>query len=551
MENNNNTQQSGKTILQLMDFLSEQSNDSQLGDEFWAENMDEATDLATRLCITPLQAVLLSICLRRGPRNADFDDIARHLDISNIRALEYSDELNALIRARYLKFHDAKDEDSFDVPSAVIRAFKNNEIPEQPKKTGLNIHELFDRLNDYFEDLDDNAIAPEELYHELKELFNANGHLSFTRELNGLKIDRRYDWMVLVIVCHYLINKDDDRITFGQIEDVFCCKSSFNEAKAALKEGSHYLMQEGLIEHVCEDGIANTSQVHLTAKARQILLSDFHLHSNESPVAGLTKPESLVEKNLFYTDGNGVQVEELRSFLAPDRYKEIRERMKESGYRSGFACLFYGDPGTGKTETVYQLARQTGRSILAVHVPEIKSKWVGDSEKNIKAVFDRYRLQVERSEVAPILLFNEADAIFGQRMDGAKNAVDKMENSIQNIILEEMESLDGILIATTNLTQNLDPAFERRFLYKIRFERPDASVREKIWHTMLPSLTPAECADLASAYDLSGGQMENVSRKFTINTILYGDGKDRMEVLRSYCGAEKLDNKTHSKRIGF
>ena len=551
MENKNNTQQSGRTILQLMDFLSEQSNDSQLGDEFWAGNKDEAADLATRLCITPLQAVLLSICLRRGPRNADFDDIARHLDISNIRALEYSDELNALIRARYLKFHDAKDEDSFDVPSAVIRAFKNNEIPEQPKKTSLSAHELFDRLDDLFEDLDDNAIAPGELYHELKELFEANPQVGFVREFKGLQIEHYDDWMVLVIVCHYLINKDDDRITFGQLADVFRHKSDFNEAKTALKEGNHYLMERGLIEHICEDGIANTSMIHLTAKARQILLSDFHLHSNEAPVAGLTKPESLLEKNLFYTEGNGVQVGELRSFLAPDRYKEIRERMKESGYRSGFACLFYGDPGTGKTETVYQLARQTGRSILAVHVPEIKSKWVGDSEKNIKAVFDRYRLQVERSEIAPILLFNEADAIFGQRMDGAKNAVDKMENSIQNIILEEMESLDGILIATTNLTQNLDPAFERRFLYKIRFERPDASVREKIWHTMLPSLTPAECADLASAYDLSGGQMENVSRKFTINAILYGDGKDRMEVLRSYCGAEKLDNKTQSKRIGF
>ena len=551
MENKNNTQQSGKTILQLMDFLSEQSNDSQLGDEFWADNQAVATDLATRLCITPLQAVLLSICLRQGPRNVDFDDIARHLDISNIRALEYSDELNALIRARYLKFHDAKDEDSFDIPQAVIRAFKNNEIPEQPKKTGLSLHELFDRLDDLFEDLDDNTIAPGEMYHELKELFEANQQVGFVRELKGLQIEHYDDWMVLVIVCHYLINKDDDRITFGQLADVFRHKSDFNEAKTALKEGNHYLMERGLIEHICEDGIANTSMIHLTAKARQILLSDFHLHSNEAPVAGLTKPESLLEKNLFYTEGNGVQVGELRSFLAPDRYKEIRERMKESGYRSGFACLFYGDPGTGKTETVYQLARQTGRSILAVHVPEIKSKWVGDSEKNIKAVFDRYRLQVERSEIAPILLFNEADAIFGQRMDGAKNAVDKMENSIQNIILEEMESLDGILIATTNLTQNLDPAFERRFLYKIRFERPDASVREKIWHTMLPSLTPAECADLASAYDLSGGQMENVSRKFTINAILYGDGKDRMEVLRSYCGAEKLDNKTQSKRIGL
>ena len=551
MENKNNTQKSGKTILQLMDFLSEQSNDSQLGDEFWADNQAVATDLATRLCITPLQAVLLSICLRRGPRNADFDDIARHLDISNIRALEYSDELNSLIRARYLKFHDAKDEDSFDVPAAVIRAFKNNDIPEPPKKTGLNIHELFDRLNDYFEDLDDNAIAPEELYHELKELFNANGHLSFTRELNGLKIDRRYDWMVLVIVCHYLINKDDDRITFGQIEDVFCCKSSFNEAKAALKEGSHYLMQEGLIEHVCEEGIANTSQIHLTAKARQILLSEFHLHSSETAVAGLTKPESLIEKTLFYTDSNEKQVDELETFLMPERYKEIRERMKATGYRSGFACLFYGSPGTGKTETVYQLARKTCRSILAINVPEIKSKWVGDSEKNIKAVFDRYRLLVQRSEVAPILLFNEADAIFGQRMEGAQNAVDKMENSIQNIILQEMESLDGILIATTNLTQNLDSAFERRFLYKICFDRPDVSVREKIWHTMIPSLSSQECHDLAVSYELSGGQMENVSRKFTINAILHGDETDRMEVLRSYCGAEKLENKTQSKRIGF
>ena len=166
-------------------------------------------------------------------------------------------------------------------------------------------------------------------------------------------------------------------------------------------------------------------------------------------------------------------------------------------------------------------------------------------------MFDRYRFLVQRSELAPILLFNEADAIFGQRMEGAQNAVDKMENSIQNIILQEMEDLDGILIATTNLTQNLDPAFERRFLYKIRFERPDASVREIIWHTMLPSLSPAECADLASSYDLSGGQMENVSRKFAINAVLYGNEKDRMEVLRSYCEAEKLDNKTQPRKIGF
>ena len=78
---------------------------------------------------------------------------------------------------------------------------------------------------------------------------------------------------------------------------------------------------------------------------------------------------------------------------------------------------------------------------------------------------------VKRSDVAPILLFNEADAIFGVRKNGAENAVDKMENTIQNIILQEMEDLNGILIATTNLATNLDSAFERRFLYKIEFEK--------------------------------------------------------------------------------
>ena len=550
MQNNQDTS-SGKSILQLLDILSERSENTQLGESFWVANQDVASELADRLGVTPLQSVLLSICLRHGPRNVDYNDFSRHLDISNIHALEYCGELNALIRARYLKFHDAHHEDSFDVPRAVILAFKNNAVPESPAKTGLTVHNLFDRLDEMFEDLDDDAISPGDLYHELKDLFAANPQITFVRELAGLKITCYCDWMILVIISHYLINKDDDRITFSQIEDVFRHKCEFAEAKSALKEGRHTLMQEGLLEHVCEDGIANTSQVRLTAKARQILLSEFHLKSDEPSVAGLTKPELLMEKKLFFTDATGGQVEELRTFLTPERYQEIRKRMKENGLRSGFACLFYGEPGTGKTETVYQLARQTGRSILSVNIPEIKSKWVGDSEKNIQAVFERYRLLVQRSETAPILVFNEADAIFGRRMEGATRSVDKMENSIQNIILQEMESLDGILIATTNLTRNLDPAFERRFLYKIRFERPDATVRGKIWQTMIPGLSAEECRELAASYDLSGGQMENVSRKYTINEILHGNEKKRMDVLRSYCDAEKMDGQVKSRRIGF
>jgi len=243
-------------------------------------------------------------------------------------------------------------------------------------------------------------------------------------------------------------------------------------------------------------------------------------------------------------------VEELNTFLQPENYKKIQERMKEKGFRNGFACLFYGSPGTGKTETVYQLARHTGRNIMVVDVPQIKSKWVGESEKNIKALFDRYREQVKRTKLTPILLFNEADAIIGKRKNGAENAVDKMENSIQNIILQEMEQLDGIMIATTNLQENLDKAFERRFLYKIKFEKPTVEARALIWQSMIPELSEMEVQTLASKYEFSGGQIENIARHYVIDNILHDTKGDVLAMLTSHCDNERLDdNKPH--KIGF
>lgn len=153
--------------------------------------------------------------------------------------------------------------------------------------------------------------------------------------------------------------------------------------------------------------------------------------------------------------------------------------------------------------------------------------------------------------MAPILLVNEADAIFGIRQEGATRAVDKMENSIQNIILQEMEKLDGILIATTNLTTNLDNAFERRFLYKIRFDRPDEKVKEQIWTSMLPTLSEEDARELAHGFDFSGGQIENIVRKKEIKFII--DGVDAgMEEILGYCREEMIEDAgSGRKKIGF
>ena len=538
------------TLLEAIERVVELSKDSKMSNDFLLNASPEIGLIADSYDITEQQAVLFCICMERGPRRVDYDDFARHLDLSNIRVLSYASDVDALVRRRLIRYRNVHDEDSFDVNQSVIKALKRNEVYQLPTSTGLDCNDLFEQLNMLFDDLDNDAITPEDLLAELDELFANNPQISMVQQLNELRISGD-NLLLLLLFCHLLINKDDNDIRFGQMEGVFSDKSDFTRAKGELRRAEHRLMRHNLIEHRSVDGIADTNSYCLTAHAKRTLLAEMKLCSAEEKIADVLCHKTLTEKPLFYVEAIEHQVSELSTFFLPERYNEIRERMQQRGFRHGFSCLFYGGPGTGKTETVYQLARQTGRDILVVDVPQIKSKWVGDSEKNIKALFDRYRELVNRSEVAPILLFNEADAIIGIRKNGATNAVDKMENTIQNIILQEMESLDGILIATTNLADNLDTAFERRFLYKIRFEKPDASVRSHIWKQMIPELSTTDATTLAIAFAFSGGQIENIARKHAIHAVLHGEPESLLRTLQDYCATEKLDSKSVVKRIGF
>ena len=182
----------------------------------------------------------------------------------------------------------------------------------------------------------------------------------------------------------------------------------------------------------------------------------------------------------------------------------------------------------------------TGRGIYKVNMADVRSKWVGESEKTVKSIFSQYQSIVNHSEVAPILLLNEADALLGNRFTNVNQSVEKMENTMQNIILEEMERLNGILIATTNLTENLDSAFERRFLFKLRFNNPDANARLHIWESMIPEITSiANHLQLVERYPFSGGQIENIARKCKIESVISGKALD-FDMLKTFCDEESL-----------
>ncbi|MCD8209141.1 MAG: ATP-binding protein, partial [Bacteroidales bacterium] len=225
-------------------------------------------------------------------------------------------------------------------------------------------------------------------------------------------------------------------------------------------------------------------------------------------------------------------------------------RLSSNNMPTGIAALLYGHPGTGKTESVMQIARSTGRDVMHVDISQTKSHWFGDSEKLIKEVFDKYRRLCERSKVKPILLFNEADAVFSKRRDSRSGNLAQTENAIQNIILEEMENLDGILIATTNMANNLDAAFERRFLFKIRFDKPTVESKKYIWMDKLPRLGEAEASQLATTFDFSGGEIDNIVRKALMEEVISGKTPD-MERMTTLCREEKMAGRDKGKGVGF
>jgi SpoVK/Ycf46/Vps4 family AAA+-type ATPase len=155
------------------------------------------------------------------------------------------------------------------------------------------------------------------------------------------------------------------------------------------------------------------------------------------------------------------------------------------------SILLYGDPGTGKTEFAKQVAKNVNGTLYQLNFPQIQSKWIGETEKNIRRVFNAYQDAWQKSKVPIILLINEADGLMNKRVS-VNTSNDSFANQAQTELLEQLEKFNGILIATTNLLQNIDSAFHRRFLYKIEIQAPDNLVRSNylmsssIYHLLNP-----------------------------------------------------------------
>lgn len=351
---------------------------------------------------------------------------------------------------------------------------------------------------------------------------------------------------------HYMTASNKAMDLNGFLTDVYDSGRYRMKVCHQFDDNRHPLLEMQLVDFSMSGSFVD-STIELTEKGKRLFLqedADMFLEKAVREDRRLIYPEKIVEKELFFDGNTENMYRMLINNLKQENFEKLQKRLADNKLMTGVTIMLYGYPGTGKTEMVNQIAKATGRQILPVDISQTKDKYFGESEKIIKGVFRSYRRLCDRSDIKPILLFNEADGVFSKRKDVDLGNCAQTENAMQNIILEEMENLDGILIATTNLVGNLDKAFERRFLFKVYFEKPSEMSKMKIWRSKMPRLSEDEALSLAKNYDLSGGEIDNIVRKAIMTQIVNETDETSIDKIIEFCENEKFD-KTNGTKIGF
>ena len=393
-----------------------------------------------------------------------------------------------------------------------------------------NIYSVVNIIDDLIDKKEDKKLTENRFYDEVNRVFEK---MEKTQEFS--QIINKYSVQEKLIICH-LIYKYIDGNNGSRASDF--CETFFGELRARanflekiLKEELDIFKDKLVQLEVRSTFFDSSSDVELTTKAIALLLQSKDKNKKQEFKSQFTKhiKYTTLKKEIFLDEKIAKDIDQLKNACSSKNFNKIIRDLKKANLPTGIVSILYGYPGTGKTASVYEIAKLTKRDVLQVDISSIQSKWVGESEKNTKAIFTEYKRACELLKTKPILLFNEADAIISKRLD-VTDAIGQMNNTMQNILLEELENFEGIFMATTNLIDNMDDAFSRRFLNKIKFEKPSSKIRMAIWKSKLTDLDDSAYEKL-SKYDLSGGQIENVSRKYLINKILNQKEFDMSEIL--------------------
>ncbi len=466
--------------------------------------------------------------------------IFEEMSLNNILVVNGFGVIRTRIETAKMKFHI-----NLKIFNAII---DEKPIPAIENDNFKDVVEVLEELSNFRIQCSEHIITTSELFYQTKRLISLNLHFPLIKRINNLNYSIQDTYFFLYLIWETIIG--NEYINIGRetgyifdkaTERVQYMQQFFSDKNPLLKNDWAELV---------EGNFLNDTEIKLTnASLDMINESGIKLFSSRKRKDNLIDPKKIIKRKLFFKSEEMKQLSMLEKLLQTSNLTKTQEMLINKGLPKGITILLYGEPGTGKTESVLQLAKDTNREIMKVDISQSKSKWFGESEKIIKRIFTDYKTTAKDCERMPILFFNEADAIFSKRREVGDSNIAQTENAIQNIILEELENFEGILIATTNLTKNFDSAFDRRFLFKIKFQKPDTDIKTKIWKLKLPGLNLQTYKMLASQFDLSGGQIDNVARKCHIYEVV-NSKKVSQTMLLEFCEEEVL-NKANRQVIGF
>lgn len=412
-----------------------------------------------------------------------------------------------------------------------------------------NFIELLDAIDQQVQLRSSGTISGDALHAEVESLLITNKHFKELKWMNQFNLPTTEKIVLLMLVDDAFQNNDISNLP-DMIGNAALTKQAALMFQNCLLTGDSNLLKHDLIElesnqfRQCDYGFISSKTYEQFFHEGNIMKKKmFH-----SRVCNLIENEKVELEPLFYNEPIAKQIATLANAMQEPNYENLRNRIK--GSNKGFTLLFHGSPGTGKTALVKQLALQTRRHILMADTASIRNMYVGESEKNIRKIFKEYEAAKKHFDLHPILLFNEADALIGKRIN-VNSSVDQMNNSMQNILLQYLEDFEGIFIATTNLPARLDDAFNRRFLYKVEFTNPDKEVRLKMLQHHYPQLSISFLEELNEQYELTGAQLMNINKKIMVEQLLHPEA-DLMQLLERF-SAEELStlSKNRPSPIGF
>ncbi len=553
--------QTSKELLKSVQTIVSSTKGQILNDELIDELSTETKILMSFFEITHFQSIVLALYLEFGLRDIDVDT-ERLIDFfgKNMSCLadinQAIDELNQK-KLLFVKRHDFSNRRKsaynkvIQIHHKALDAMMKGDKELLGEQKLENFFGVLGEVRDLICKRIDNTITTEVLVEEVRGILESNRKFVEVEWLLSHDNLSNYDLtLALDLTIEHLEGAEEVDID-KLIKEIYSEIHDRVKYKRKIKENSCNLFKNEIVRF-SDEMFSFLNYIKLSEHAMDVLLGGYQdsIKKEFRPKMGiLIHPEKIETEQLFYNDSEFEQIETLSNALEEDNYKNLMTRLKDNGMKPGFTVLLYGYPGTGKTSSVKQVAKASGRSIFMVEIQKIQSKWVGESEKNLAKVFEEYKQAKRSFDKTPILLFNEADAILGKRMN-VNSSVDKSFNTLQNILLQELEEFEGIFMATTNLADQLDSAFDRRLLYKIDFKKPAEPVRKKILSNVFKDISSKTIDVITEQFSLTGGQIANIKKKLLVKSVL-DTNLDQESYLTTLCNEEFILSKSGRSTIGF